>query len=63
MDDNTPVLVGVATYQQQNPDYHAALEPVAMMERALRDAATDAGDSRLLAMADDGMVDESRRVA
>lgn len=56
MDDNTPVLVGVATYQQQNPDYHAALEPVAMMERALRDAATDAGDSRLLAMADEILV-------
>lgn len=48
MDDNTPVLVGVAAYQQQNPDFNAALEPVAMMERALRDAADDAGSDSLL---------------
>ena len=51
MNDNTPVLVGVAAFQQHNPDFNQALEPVAIMERALRDAADDAGCPQLLAMA------------
>ncbi len=36
---NTPVLVGVAAVQQKIADPAVALEPVALMERALRDAA------------------------
>ena len=46
---NTPVLVGVAAVQQKVDDYRQALEPVALMEQALRDAAADAGSSELLA--------------
>ena len=56
MDDNTPVLVGVAACQQQDPDYTLALEPIALMERALRDAADDAGNRRLLDSADEILV-------
>ncbi|RLQ20801.1 acetyl-CoA acetyltransferase [Seongchinamella sediminis] len=56
MDDNTPVLVGVAAFQQHNPDYSAALEPIAIMEQALRDAADDAGNSSLLSRAGEVLV-------
>ena len=52
----TPVLVGVAAVQQKIADFHQALEPVALMERALRDAALDAGSSALLARADEILV-------
>ncbi len=48
MDDNIPVLVGVAAFQQHNPDFNEALEPVAIMERVLREAAADAGCPELL---------------
>ncbi len=48
MDPNTPVLVGAAAVQQKTADYREALEPVALMERALRDAAADAGAPALL---------------
>ncbi len=51
MNDNTPVLVGVAAFQQHNPDFKEALEPVAIMEQALRDAANDAGCPELLTLA------------
>jgi acetyl-CoA C-acetyltransferase len=47
-DPNTPVLVGVAAVQQKLEDFECALEPVALMEKALRDAATDAGSDALL---------------
>ncbi len=56
MDPNTPVLVGVAAVQQQLPDYQQALEPIALMEQALRDAAADAGAPGLLAMADEILI-------
>lgn len=56
MDDNTPVLVGVAAFQQQNSDFHEALEPVAIMERVLRDAAADAGNLELLSRAGEILV-------
>ena len=57
--DNTPVLVGVAAVQQKNPDFTQALEPVALMERALRDAAADAGSQALLTRADEISVPKS----
>jgi acetyl-CoA C-acetyltransferase len=47
-DPNAPVLVGVAAVQQKLEDFEQALEPVALMERALRDAALDAGSKALL---------------
>ncbi|MDX1735216.1 MAG: hypothetical protein R3228_12655, partial [Halioglobus sp.] len=57
--DNTPVLVGVAAVQQKLADYTAALEPVALMEQALRDAAADAGSAELLSRAEEIMVPNS----
>lgn len=39
---NTPILVGVAAIQQKQDRFEDALEPIALMERALRDAASDA---------------------
>lgn len=56
---NTPVLVGVAAVQQKTDDYKQALEPVALMEQALRDAATDAGCPELLTRADEILVPKS----
>ncbi|MCB1704771.1 MAG: hypothetical protein KDI17_07905 [Halioglobus sp.] len=56
---NTPVLVGIAAVQQKIPDYQRALEPVALMEQALRDAAADAGCEELLQRADEIMVPRS----
>jgi acetyl-CoA C-acetyltransferase len=56
---NTPVLVGVAAVQQKIEDYRQALEPVALMEQALRDAAADAGSADLLHRADEIMVPKS----
>ncbi|MDZ7783720.1 MAG: hypothetical protein U5K56_12560 [Halioglobus sp.] len=56
---NTPVLVGAAAVQQKLEDYRAALEPVALMERALRAAAEDAGSGALLTRADEIMVPNS----
>ncbi len=56
---NTPVLVGVAAVQQKVDDYQQALEPVALMERALRDAAADAGCLALLPGADEILVPKS----
>ena len=56
---NTPVLVGVAALQQKVDDYRQALEPVGLMEQALRDAATDAGCDELLAVADEILVPKS----
>ena len=56
---NTPVLVGVAAVQQKVDDYRQALEPVALMEQALRDAAADAGSSELLRRADEILVPKS----
>lgn len=54
-----PVLVGVAAVQQKIDDYRQALEPVALMERALRDAADDAGCPGLLQRADEILVPKS----
>lgn len=56
MQASTPVLVGVAACQQKEPDFERALEPLALMERALRDAAADAGAPQLLSMADEILV-------
>ncbi len=56
---NTPVLVGVAAIQQKFDDWQRAMEPVALMEQALRDAAADAGCSELLGMADEILVPKS----
>jgi acetyl-CoA C-acetyltransferase len=56
---NTPVLVGVAAVQQKIDDYQQALEPVALMEKALRDAAADAGCPELLSRADEILVPKS----
>jgi acetyl-CoA C-acetyltransferase len=56
---NTPVLVGVAAVQQKIDDYQRALEPVALMEQALRAAAADAGCPELLLQADEIMVPKS----
>ncbi|MFN3163594.1 MAG: hypothetical protein ACE37N_08965 [Pseudohongiellaceae bacterium] len=56
MDPNTPILVGVAAFQQKNADFREALEPLAIMERSLRDAAADAGAPSLLARADEILV-------
>ena len=50
---NTPILVGVAAVQQKVDDYQQALEPIALMEQALRDAAQDAGSADLLRRADE----------
>ena len=56
MDPNTPILVGVSAFQQHDPDYSKALEPLAIMEHALRDAAADAGAAALLSRADEILV-------
>lgn len=49
--DNAPVLVGVAAVMQKIADHHAAKEPIALMEQALREAAADAGSEELLSRA------------
>jgi len=56
LDVNTPVLVGVAAIQQKTDDYRQALEPVALMEQALRGAEADAGCAGLLVRADEILV-------
>ncbi len=56
---NTPVLVGIAAVQQKVQDYRQALEPVALMELALRNAASDAGCEQLLGQADEILVPRS----
>ncbi|CAA0126351.1 Uncharacterised protein [Halioglobus japonicus] len=56
---NTPILVGVAAVQQKMDDYKSAREASALMEQALRDAATDAGSAELLTQADEIMVPRS----
>jgi len=56
---NTPVLVGVAAVQQKMEDYQQALEPVGLMEQALRDAAADAGCMEILGRADEILVPKS----
>lgn len=47
-----PVVVGVAQLEQRCDDVEAALEPLALMEQALRNAAEDAHAPELLARAD-----------
>ena len=56
---NTPVLVGVGAVRQKLEDYHKALEPVSLMEHALRVAAADAGTDALLTRADEILVPNS----
>ena len=53
---DTPVLVGVAAVQQKVADFHQALEPLALMEQALHEAADDAGNVSLLARAGEILV-------
>lgn len=43
-----PAIAGVSQHVQRLEDPRQALEPIAMMERALRDAAEDAGAPKLL---------------
>ena len=45
---DTPVIVGAAQYTQRVEDPHDGLDPIGMMERALRDAAEDAGAPSML---------------
>ncbi len=52
LSETTPVLVGVGAYSQRMDDPAEALEPVALMVRALESAATDAGAPELLQRAD-----------
>ena len=52
LDRRTPVLVGVGQFIQRPADLHDALEPVAMMEEAVRRAAEDAGTPGLAGRAD-----------
>ena len=52
----SPVLVGIGAVQQKLADPAAALEPVALMEKALRAAAADAGSEALLARAGEILV-------
>ncbi|QFU76960.1 acetyl-CoA acetyltransferase [Halioglobus maricola] len=56
MNPNTPVLVGVSAVQQKNADFNKAEEAIALMERAVRDAAQDAGSADLLTSADEILV-------
>ena len=56
MDPTTPILVGAAAVQQKLADHGQALEPVALMERALRNAAEDAGSPALLQRASEILV-------
>jgi acetyl-CoA C-acetyltransferase len=58
---NTPILIGVAAVQQKLEQVEDALEPIALMELALRSAAVDAlpgnGDpTEILRLADEIMV-------
>lgn len=46
---STPVLVGVAALQQQNPDFSSASEAIELMIEACLRAADDAGSRELLA--------------
>lgn len=48
MNPNTPVIIGVAQLQQRVQDPLEGLEPVDLMVEAVRKAATDAGNPRLL---------------
>lgn len=48
LDSRHPVIVGAAQSVQRVEDPHEAVEPIAMMERALRGAAEDAGAPKLL---------------
>ena len=50
--DRTPVLVGVGSVVQREPDPAAALEPTALMARALEAAAEDAGGRHWLERAE-----------
>jgi acetyl-CoA C-acetyltransferase len=52
LDPRTPVLVGAGVASQREEDPLRALEPVALMVRALESAADDAGSRDLLARAD-----------
>lgn len=52
----TPVLVGMAAIQQKEANHRVAAEPLTLMERVLRDAASDAGNDALLARAGEILV-------
>ena len=52
IDPRTPVVIGVAQAMQKPDDLSDALEAVAMMEQAVRDAASDAGAPGLLTKLD-----------
>ena len=48
MDDNTPILVGIAQLEQRINDLGEAKEPVDLMIDAVKAAARDAGSSKLM---------------
>ena len=52
LDPRTPVLVGAGQIVQRLDEPESALEPIALMARALERAADDAGNRDLLAAAD-----------
>jgi len=52
IDPRTPVVVGVAQAVQRPDDLHDAVEPVALMEQVVRDAAADAAAPDLLTKLD-----------
>ncbi|MCH2171054.1 hypothetical protein MK489_09745 [Myxococcota bacterium] len=52
LDPRTPVIVGAAQQVQRLEDAAAPLDPLGMMECALREAAEDAGNLRLLSALD-----------
>ncbi|MDA0821441.1 MAG: acetyl-CoA acetyltransferase [Proteobacteria bacterium] len=52
MDERTPVIVGVAQLEQREDDPHVAREPLALMLAAVRAAAADCGNPRILAEVD-----------
>ncbi len=57
--DNAPILVGVGAVNEKSEDFVHSAEPVALMERALRAAAQDAGSTALLSTADEIYVPKS----
>ena len=52
LDPRTPVVVAVGQVEQRTTDLAGALEPTALLARAARAAAADAGSDRLLAALD-----------
>ena len=52
LEPNTPVIVGVGSFQEKKDDPLECLEPYQLMVQAVRNAAEDAGSSSLLTQID-----------